>query len=333
MERILKVGVVGAGFIGQKHVEMYTKNPRIKVVAIVDARIENARSLGLRIDAKGYASLRDMIDSEKLDAVDVCLPTTLHKDAVICAVEAGLDVIVEKPFALNLEDIDAMIYAANKNKRRLMVAHVCRFMPEYVFAKSMVETGGLGKPLFYGAWRESATPNWSWNNWLHDRKLSGGTVMDLQIHDLDISNWLLGVPDRFYAQEVMKPGKEGPSHVVSNLTYQNGSMATIEAGHLMPQAYPLTTGYRLVFERGVVECNADKSGEKLIIVTSEEGVKYIKVSELPEIIENDAYAEELNHFADCILNNLDFKISVEEARLAVETVRRLMESIDGGQRL
>jgi predicted dehydrogenase len=333
VEKILKVGVVGAGFIGQKHVEMYSKNPNAKVAGIVDFRLDNAEKLAKLCGGKAYSTLKDMLASEKLDAVDVCLPTTLHRDSVVEAIKAGLDVIVEKPFALNLEDVDVMINAAKEKNRRLTVAHVCRFMPEYIYAKSIIESGELGRPLFYGAWRESATPNWSLNNWLHDKKLSGGTVMDLQIHDIDVSNWLLGNPDSFYAQEVMKPGKEGPSHVISNLTYSNGAIATIEAGHLMPQTYPFTTGYRLVLEKGVVECRDGENGEKLIRITTDEGVKYIKCSELPKLVENDAYAEELDHFVSCILNGADFKISVDEARLAVETVRKLIESIDKSQRV
>lgn len=333
MGRVLKVGVVGAGFIGQKHAEMHNENPDVKLAAVADFRLQNAQKLVNMSGGNAYASLRDMIAAENLNIVDVCLPTSLHKDAVVEALEAGLDVIVEKPFALNLDEIDIMVNTAKETGRRLMVAHVCRFMPEYIYAKSVVEGGELGKPLFYGAWRESATPNWSLNNWLHDKKLSGGTVMDLQIHDLDISNWFLGTPVSFYAQEVMKPGKEGPSHVISNLTYENGAAAAIEAGHLMPQTYPFTTGYRLIFEKGVLECGDSENGEKLIRITTDKGVKLIKVAELYETAKNDPYGEELKHFTSSILNGEGFKISVSEARLAVETVRKLIQSIEKGQRV
>ncbi|MCL4514753.1 MAG: Gfo/Idh/MocA family oxidoreductase [Firmicutes bacterium] len=330
---LIRVGIIGAGFIGEKHGEAYAQNSRVKVTAVIDTRGENANRLAEKVGGKAYGSLEQMLANETIDALDVCLPTMMHKEAVIKAVRAGLDVLVEKPFALNTEDIDLMIGAAREQGKRLMVAHVCRFMPEYIFAKAIVEKGEFGKPLFFGAWRESATPNWSWNNWLRDRQLSGGTIMDLSIHDIDLSNWLLGVPTAFYGQEVTKPGKEGPSHVISSLTYSNGSMATIEAGHLLPASYPFTTGYRLLLEQGAIEFYGREHEERLIRIFSDKEVKIIDVAQLPGVSTTDPYAEELNHFVDCLLTGADFRISVDEAKLAVSTVQKLRESIRMGQKI
>lgn len=333
MADLRRIAIIGAGFIGVKHVEAYGFVERASVAAVVDANLEKAEALAGKIRAKAYTSMKEMLSKEELDVVDVCLPTTMHKDAVIEGLETGHDVIVEKPFALNMEDVDAMIEASLKHGKRLMVAHVNRFKPEYVLAKSIIDSGELGKPVFFGAWRESLTPNWSWNNWLQDKKKSGGTILDLSIHDIDISNWFFGAPEHFYAQESMIPGREGPSHVVSNLTYPGGVSSVIEAGHLMPPIYPFTVGYRLVLEKGALEFALRENEGKTLKIFTENKITAISEGELKPMLGSNPYAEELNHFIDCLITGEEFRISVEEAKLAVETVRRLMDSMDRGQRL
>ena len=322
---VVRIGIAGAGFIGEIHAAGYAHNPRARLTAVADIRPDKAGALAATYGLKSYTTLDEMLATEKLDALDVCLPSPFHREAVVKAAAAGLHVLVEKPFALNLEDIDAMLAAVAAAGVRLMVAHVCRFMPEYLVAKSLVEEGKLGRPLFFGAWRESATPGWSWNNWLLDRSQSGGTIMDLQIHDIDISNWLLGQPVSFHMQEVIAPGRPGPAHVISNLVYENGAMASLEAGHLMPAAYPFTTGYRLVGEEGVAEFMSPREGEKQVLLYRGDEVTNLTGPDLPPILAGDPYADELAHFVDCLLTGAPFRVGQEEARLAVATALKLLQ--------
>lgn len=321
----VRIGIVGAGFIGRIHYNAYKKVNEAQVTAVADKRKEYARQLADSTDIRVYSSLDEMLAGEQLDVLDVCLPTALHKKAVLAGCRVGLDIIVEKPFALNLDDIDEMIEGAEKCNCRLMVAHVCRFIPEYIFARSIIEEENLGRPLFFGAWRNSPTPDWSWKNWLLNPELSGGTIMDLQIHDIDLSNWLLGKPAGFYAQEVKKTGLTGPGHVISNIKYRE-TMATLEAGHLMPASYPFTTGYRLLLEQGVVEA-ARRDGKCRVELISKKGRERISLSKLSSESGDDPYAAELNHFIKALLTGSQFKISLDDARLAVETARKLMESL------
>ncbi len=237
-----RIAIIGAGFIGDLHVKAYKHVPQAEVIAVVDKREDIAAVLAEQLNAKTYTSLAEVLSREELDVVDICLPTTLHRDSVLEALEAGKDVLVEKPFALSLDDVDTMIAATKQYKRRLMVAHSCRFKPPYVYAKELIDSGRFGRALYFGAFRQSETPTWSWNQWLHDRSLSGGTVFDLQIHDTDISNWFLGIPESFYAQEIVRPGQPGPSHVVSHLTYPGGVYSVLETTHLMPAGYPFVSG-------------------------------------------------------------------------------------------
>lgn len=309
MEKKINIGVVGLGYMGKRHIECYQKMSNVNLAAVASSNID------------------EVLRNESLDAVDICLPTVCHKEAVNKALNHGCHVIVEKPFALHSSEMDEMLECSIKNGKRLMVAHVCRFMQEYRFAKEIIMGGSLGRPLYYYSCRNSATPKWSSNNWLADKQLSGGTVMDLQIHDVDIANWLLGQPAGYNMVEINNPqlGTCGFGHIISTITYHNKEVAVLEAGHLMPAAYPFYTAYRLICEKGVVEFRrgADLSftlykDEEIIDMTEEYRTKYEDA---------DPYYAELFHFADCILNDKEFDISTSDAKKAVNTVNKLLENV------
>jgi UDP-N-acetylglucosamine 3-dehydrogenase len=329
--KILKGCLIGAGYIGKVHAKAYPKIPEIQLTAVADSNPEQAAELAAIHGGKGYGDYIKMIEAEKPDFVDVCLPSRLHREGVITALEAGCHVIVEKPFAIDLEAIDAMLAAVERWGKRLMVAHVCRFLPQYVYAHQVIQEKSFGNPLFYNCWRNSETPNWSWDSWLLDKSLSGGTIMDLSIHDIDIANWFFGVPKEYRAFESFRPGKDGPSHVVSSLSYPNGARVSIEGGHLMPKGYPFTTGYRLLFDTGLIEWNSREAGPSFLQVFTDEREERIDLSSLPSLTPKetnglpDPYAEELAHFAACLISGEPFRIGTGEARLAVETVLKLKQ--------
>jgi UDP-N-acetylglucosamine 3-dehydrogenase len=331
--KMLKGCLIGAGYIGKTHAEAYQKISGVQLTAVADNNQEKAAELAAIHGGKGYGDYGKMIEAERPDFVDVCLPSRLHREGVITALTAGCHVIVEKPFAVDLEAIDAMLAAAERSGNRLMVAHVCRFMPQYVYAHRVISEKSLGNPLFYNCWRNSETPNWSWDGWLLNKSLSGGTIMDLSIHDIDIANWFFGIPEGYRACESFRLGKVGPSHVMSFLSYPNGARASIEGGHLMPKGYPFTMGYRLLFDGGIIEWNSRETGPSFLQVFTDDREERINLSGLPSLTPKganglaDPYAEELAHFATCLVSGEPFRIATGEARLAVETVLKLMTKI------
>jgi len=316
---MMKGVIVGAGFMGRTHLEAYASRKDAEIVCIVDRDEQKAKALTQAYGIEALAELSRALEEWKIDFVDVCLPSTLHKQAVVTALEAGAHVLVEKPFALSLEDADAMIEAADKARRRLMVAHVCRFMPQYQYLKQTVATERLGKSLIFSAWRLSETPGWSWNNWLNDKSLSGGTLLDLSIHDLDIANWLFGTPVEHRLKEIASPLKTGPSHLISSLGYPGIGAVTIEASHLMPAGYPFSAGFRLVTERGSLEWGTSAAQPGCLGEFTDQGEQQI------EIKEEDPYRREIQHFLDCLRTGKAFAISPREARLAVRTVAMLQD--------
>ena len=323
----LKCIIVGAGYMGTTHIQSYRAIPRVDVVGIVDANLKKLDEIYSTYAVPGFNSLELAIEKLRPDIVDVCLPSNLHKQSVLYALLKGCHVIVEKPFAVSLQDIDEMMDAASVSKGRLMVAHVCRFMPQYRFLKKVLENNELGKPVLFNCWRLSETPMWSWNNWLHNDKESGGTLMDLSIHDVDICNWLLGKPISPNAYIMKKSPASGCSHILSKLVYPGITTALVEGSHIMPKAYPFSTGYRLVCEEGVIEYNTVNCGNESAAVIRDDDIQHVDISADFPMLGNDPYTEELSHFVGSIAEDTPFIITPAEARLAVKTVWDLLNTV------
>lgn len=324
MRTTVKTGVAGLGHIGRRHLAQYKAMGLY--CATADPKVEPAEALSLGADAH-YNSIGKMLETETPQAVSICLPSFLHRSSAIEAMEHGADVLVEKPLALMQEDADAICAAAAVLGRRVMPGHVCRFMGQYVMVRELLDGGSLGKPLYLNAWRDCATPMWTDKNWLANPNASGGTIMDLQIHEIDLAQWLLGP-----AQHVAMARRQGGAlagsgffHVVSNLSFAGGAAAVLEAGHLMPDSYPASSGYRLVCESGVLEFSL--RGKDTAMHLYQKGVASDLTQQFRErFAARYAFFDEIEHFVDCLNTGNEFIVTAEDGRQAVKTALLLMNS-------
>ena len=195
---MLKVGVLGAGFMGSTHARAYAKLADVQVVGVSSRSAEKAATLAKEVGAEAFTDSMALATNPRVDAVSITLPTHLHKDHAIAALNAGKHVFLEKPMALSVAECDAIIEVARQNQRLLMIAHVLRFWPEYMALVEFVKGGELGKPLSATAKRLSTRP--AWGDWFNNPDWTGGAVLDLQIHDLDTLNWLFGPPKTVYSR-------------------------------------------------------------------------------------------------------------------------------------
>lgn len=327
MERILTGCIVGAGFMGSTHLDCYLRNPKVRVAGIVDSNFDKASKLAQKAGCRVFGSLDEVaLCIGSLDFVDVCLPSIMHRQFAVQAMEMGADVIVEKPIATTLEDANAMIEASQRCGRRLMVAHVCRFMPQFAKAKELVERGAIGRPISMEAHRLSDAPLWSWNNWLQDHSQSGGTLLDLSVHDLDFSNWLFGSPvsHRVYVSEM--EGAKGASSTCAVLTYASGVVSTVFSSHLMPNGYPLFSSFIISGTTGCLEWNTGNAPNALRMFESGGNCVSFDIRELDPIAFENAYQRELDDFIERLVDGKPFKVDSSCARLALETVSKLYEN-------
>ncbi|MGW7683195.1 Gfo/Idh/MocA family protein [Kribbella sp. NPDC054772] len=142
---MIKVGLIGAGGIASAHIRGYAEHAdKIGITAVADAVAETAKKRGEELGATSYTDYREMLANEELDAVDICLPHHLHRDAIVAAAEAGKHVLCEKPLCLSAEEAADVRAAVTKAGVTLMCAHNQLFMPAVAKAKELLAAGTIG---------------------------------------------------------------------------------------------------------------------------------------------------------------------------------------------
>ncbi|WP_020388503.1 Gfo/Idh/MocA family protein [Kribbella catacumbae] len=141
----LKVGLIGGGGIASAHIKGYREHAeKIGITAVADAVEETAAARGGELGATAYTDYGRMIAAEELDAVDICLPHHLHRDAIVAAAQAGKHILCEKPLCLTADEAADVRAAVSANGVTLMCAHNQLFMPAVAKAKELLDAGLLG---------------------------------------------------------------------------------------------------------------------------------------------------------------------------------------------
>ncbi len=332
---MVKVGIIGAGFMGSMHATVYSQLPDVKIAGIADIRGDKAKSLATKFKTIAYFDPEQLIKKEDITLIDICLPTFLHKEYVIKAAEAKKDVICEKPIALTVEDADEMIKVCEKNKVRFAVAQVIRFWPEYKYLKDIYDNGKYGKLLTISMRRVSPLPTWGWQDWLLSQEKSGGALIDLHIHDTDFLLYLTkNKPQKIYSKIGKKNGLD--AHVFTIFTFRDGLIAEVEGGFDFPPNFPFEMSFTAKFEKATVDFNSKNSPSLVIYEYSGKVEKpvfqKIKANGMEGNIEDlGGYFYELRYFVDHIIHNKPFQVvTPEDAKNSLEIVLKEKESASKG---
>ena len=247
---MLKVGLIGCGFMGAMHFNCYNNIDGVKVVALADVRKEKAEGLANGGDIAIYGDGKELIEKADVDIIDICLPTFLHAEYAILAMDKVKYLFVEKPVALTNEHANAMLEKSKKTNCQVQVGQVIRFWDEYVELKKTVESGKFGKVINANFRRLSPRPTWGWNGWLLDDKLSGGAAQDLHIHDTDYVLSVFGKPEKIYSAKNVIGEKN--SYINTLMLYKDFTV-TVEGTWDLPATRPFEASFRVVFEKATVE--------------------------------------------------------------------------------
>lgn len=192
---MLGVGVVGAGWVSGEHIKAFEENPHTKVVAITSRRETSARQRmeEHNLSCNLYTDYNKMLEQDDIDIITICTPNHLHAEETIQAAEAGKHILIEKPVALNLEDLKRMRDAVREAKVKTVVGFVLRWNPFFQTAKSLIKGGALGE-IFYaecdylhriGDWYSG----WEWVT----KAFSGGSsFLAAGCHSIDALRWFVG---------------------------------------------------------------------------------------------------------------------------------------------
>lgn len=320
---MIRVGIVGLGGMGEVHYRNYEKIEDAEVAAFVSSSNkgnEKAKGLGL----PHYGSIKEMVENEDIQVVDICTPNYLHKENVLEALNLGKHVIVEKPMALHKSDAEEMFALAEKKNLRLFVAHVLQFTKEMEILRGYVRSGELGRPLDGFFLRIAGKPGWSTDGWLFKKEKSGVIPFDLHIHDLDMIVSLFGKPEKY---SYTSSGNEGIGYKEQyRFTYSYDDLHVAAEAAWFDADFPFTQSFRVYFEKGLLVRERDElilyekdKGERKLDITDK-----VLVSTGINLPPTGMFYNELTHFLECIREGKDSSIVTKEQVL---TVIELLEDI------
>lgn len=260
---MVRIGIVGIGFMGMIHYLAARKLQGAKVAAVC-SRDERKlagdwRSIQGNFGPRGemmdlsslkkYRNLDDMLADPDIDLVDACNPTNLHPDTALRALKAGKHVLVEKAIALDTKDADAMVAAARQAGKLLMVAHVLPFFPEFAFAAEAIRGGKHGKLLGGHFKRVISRPDWSAE--IGDASKTGGPAVDLHIHDTHFIGLVCGVPGQVFATGVIEG--DAVAYLTTQYLYgPGGPSVTCSSGAIAQKGRPFVHGYEIYLEKATL---------------------------------------------------------------------------------
>jgi predicted dehydrogenase len=336
---MVKVALTGVGFMGKTHLGVYQRLGNVEIAALCDVRKANTEitqlEAGGNIKASSgsidlsrackYTDYESMLKDGGFDFVDICLPTYLHAEYSIRALEAGFHVFCEKPMALTAPETAKMLKTVEKTGKLFSVGQCLRFWPAYVEVKRLIDSGKYGKAKYAEFARFSAPPTWGWENWLLDGKRSGNAALDLHVHDVDMLLFLFGKPDSVRSSGVVE--RDGSvSHIASVYSYP-GLAAASTGGWICSDSFGFNMRAFFVLEGATIEL--DSSKEAMVTLCPKGGEKTPVA--LPE---GDGYYHELADFvAGIAKGGLSGTVTGASAAESVKLALTEIESVKKGKEL
>jgi len=329
------VAVVGFGFMGMTHAGNILKNPKTNLVAIVDKDLEGIESkltsdtgnfategIDPRIMAgiNKYSDLDDCLASEKLDAIHICVHTDLHYKLAMKCLGQGINVLLEKPMTLDVQQGQELVKLAAEKKALFMVGHVLRFMSPYQKLKNWIDEKTYGTLKFLSMSRFSGVPGWG--QWKEKQKSfgsSGGALFDLLIHDIDFVNFALGAPDKI--QSTLLPGALSKHDYISAFWDfdELGIKVKLEGGNTFHSSFPFQAGFMANFDHASIFYST-LVPETIKVATDEDTIN-VKAEE-----STDGFYNEIDYFYQCVENQQAPELCMPQSSL--ETIKLCYQHIN-----
>lgn len=331
----LDIALVGFGFMGTMHAQIYAQLPGARLVGIADPRADAARAKlqKLGMDIPVFESLPELLSARpEARMVDLCTPLDLHETNALIALKSGRHLFCEKPLAPTLAAADRIIAAAKATGVMTQVGHCIRFWPEYQALRQYTDSGRSGRLLRLSLSRQSSRPDYTVDNWANDERRSGGAALDLHIHDTDFVLALLGPPRAVHSRAVFD--YSGPSQIVTLYDYPD-TVVSADGGWSYPHKWGFRMTFQALFEDACIDYDSGKS--PTLTITENEGVPKPLAFEAPAAGESKSgdgnisglggYFNELRAFVDCIMRGIPpSDATLEDARASLAVVFAEIES-------
>ncbi|TXT61118.1 MAG: putative Myo-inositol 2-dehydrogenase [Promethearchaeota archaeon] len=352
----LKVGVIGCGMVGNiGHLPSYQKSSTAEIVAIADPLKSHLKRAQSQYNVtKTYENANDLIDDPDIDAISICSPHWLHAEQAIRAAKNGKHILCEKPIGLNLEEVDKIIKAVEKNKVIFQTATQKRFDPGFQYIKENLEKEQIGtifqaSVFWYHSMKEFSAKQppkeliqeiGLWR--LTDKRCGGGDLLDHGPHYFDLFRWWFGEVESVNAHiRRIHKSRVNEDHSVVTLTFKGReTVAIFERSEAVFGEVFGEEGGRIHGTKGTyyfdVPSEYKKKPMKLIKYTKEKNASKASKTKIniPKSEWEDSYAREIKSFINQVLGcsneevgfPLDWIPTIYDGRAALEIVLAAYES-------
>ena len=302
------VGVIGVGSMGYNHVRIYSELENANLVAISDMVRGTLDKVSKEFNTVGDVDYDNILQIDDIEVVNICVPTVFHHDVVMRAIEAGKNVLVEKPIASKLNEAEEMIKAAEDAGVTLATGHVERFNPAVRVAKKLIDEGAIGEVVTANSKRLGPFP---------PRIRDVGVAIDLAIHDIDIFNYLFNSRANTVFANMSSKLKncEFEDHAEIMTKYDSGVLSILETNWLTPYK---KRQLNITGIDGII--SVDYGNQTVTLFKENNQVEDIKVEN------KEPLKEELRSFVDCVQNNTPPEVSGKDGYEALRIVDAAMTS-------
>lgn len=308
---MVNVAVLGTGF-GKYHIDLYKKNPNANLMYVFGRNREKLAGIKEKHSVTITQSIEEITNDSEVELIDICLPTELHKEYAIRALDCGKNVFCETPLAFTTKDAYDIMEAAARNGKNVFVDMFTKFSAPHRIGIDYVKAGKIGALKYLYAYNKTSKV---WGDLSVEK-----SIFTFFINNIDMVAELLGKPEKTNAFALPLGQK---SVVEANYGY-NGAMATLISDSSLPDKSPFLIGFDAVGENGSIRFAASfgENAEQKLIYNDEKGNHEI------EIPGTDDYEEVVNHVLKCLINKEKSRsIDIEDAIEVLEIAEKTKEII------
>ena len=315
----IRVGIVGCGLIGRQYAERLPKLGA-QVTAVADPLMERAVSVAEISGAASYHDVHALLAEREIDLLCVCSPTPFHHEAVVAAARCGTQIFCEKPLAENLAQAREICHAISEAGVTLGMGFKLRYEAVFARAKSLIEAGEIGLPLYsiFSYFQQVPPPARGWYK-------DFGAARDNIVHAIDLSNWLLNrQPSRVSARLDNRLGFKGEDKVFLQLAYDDGARASIHGGWVGSDYPPVAASddilFQIVGEAGYIA--GDRAGH--LVSATKRGIERSLLEPV------DAFSAELADFLNALRHGQPPPVPAAAGLVAQAVIEAVFESSRSG---
>ena len=337
------VALLGAGFIGDIHLESYRRFvPEAEVTAVLSRTERHAQEFARQHGIpRWFTSVEELLKHADCEVVDIGLPNFLHAEVAQAAARSGRHVIVEKPLSITLEEADAMIAACRAANRKLMYAEQLCFAPKYERVRRLIAEGAIGRPYLIKQSEKHSGPH---TDWFWDVERSGGGVlMDMGCHALGWFRWMLGGPAARSVYASMdtvlhKQRTRGEDQAITIVEFENGVTGLAEDSWARHGG--MDDRVEVYGTEGVTYADLFQGNSALTYSLRGYGYAAEKAGSTQgwtftmfEEAFNQGYPQELRHFLECIREDREPLVTAEDGRAVLEMIYAAYASAGCGKKV